>query len=99
MHLISIRNLRADAGKYPDVVESVNSWYQVVKSASWQNFNEVIQVYPTADVVGNFTIFNIKGNTYRLIVSIDYEIQTVYYKYFLTHADYNKEKWKNDPFF
>jgi mRNA interferase HigB len=99
MHLISIRNLRADAGKYPDAVETVNSWYQVVKSASWQNFNEVRQFYPTADVVGNFTIFNIKGNAYRLIVSIDYETQTVYYKYFLTHAEYDKEKWKNDPFF
>jgi mRNA interferase HigB len=34
-----------------------------------------------------------------LIVSIDYVIQTVYYKYFLTHAEYDKEKWKNDPFF
>lgn len=99
MHLISIRNLRADASKYPDAVEPINSWYQVVKSASWQKLNEVRQVYPTADVVSNFTVFNIKGNAYRLIVSIDYEIQTVYYKYFLTHAEYNKDKWKNDPFF
>lgn len=78
MHLISIRNLRADASKYPDAVEPINSWYQVVKSASWHKLNEVRQVYPTADVVSNFTVFNIKGNAYRLIVSIDYEIQTVY---------------------
>ncbi|QOV21853.1 type II toxin-antitoxin system HigB family toxin [Anabaenopsis elenkinii] len=99
MHLISIRNLRADTSKYPDAVEPINSWYQVVKSASWHKLNEVRQVYPTADVVSNFTVFNIKGNTYRLIVSIDYEIQTVYYKYFLTHAEYNKDKWKNDPLF
>ncbi|WP_392532231.1 type II toxin-antitoxin system HigB family toxin [Nostoc sp. C117] len=99
MHLISIRNLRADAGKYPNAVEPINSWYQVVKSALWQNFNEVGQFYPTADLVGNFTVFNIKGNAYRLIVSIDYEIQTIYYKYFLTHAEYDKDKWKNDLFF
>lgn len=99
MHLISIRNLRADAAKYPDVAEQIESWYKVVKSASWQNLSQVRQSYPSADVVSNFTVFNFKGNTYRLIVSIDYEIQTVYYKYFLTHAEYNKEKWKNDPFF
>ncbi|NJR32800.1 MAG: type II toxin-antitoxin system HigB family toxin [Chamaesiphon sp. CSU_1_12] len=35
----------------------------------------------------------------RLIVGIDYERQVVYYKYFLTHADYSKDKWKNDPYF
>ena len=99
MHLISIRNLRNDADKYPDSVEPVNSWYRVIKSASWQNFNELREFYPTADAVGNFIVFNIKGNSYRLIVSIDYVIQTVYYKYFLTHAEYDKEKWKNDPFF
>jgi mRNA interferase HigB len=32
-------------------------------------------------------------------VGIDYERQIVYYKYFLTHADYSKDKWKNDPYF
>ncbi|MGI2908083.1 type II toxin-antitoxin system HigB family toxin [Tolypothrix sp. VBCCA 56010] len=99
MHLISIRNLRADAAKYPDVTEQVEAWYRVVKSASWQHLDDVRQVYPAADAVGNFTVFNIKGNAYRLIVDIDYEIQTIYYKYFLTHTIYNKDKWKNDPYF
>ncbi|MBR8840155.1 MAG: type II toxin-antitoxin system HigB family toxin [Stigonema ocellatum SAG 48.90 = DSM 106950] len=40
-----------------------------------------------------------KRNDYRLIVGIDYENQVVYYKYFLTHAEYDKDKWKNDPYF
>lgn len=99
MHLISIRNLRADAAKYPDVIEQVEAWYGVVKSAYWQNLNDVRQIYPSADAVGHFTVFNIKGNAYRLIVDIDYETQTIYYKYFLTHADYDKDKWKNNPYF
>jgi mRNA interferase HigB len=99
MHLISIRNLRADAAKYPDVAAQIDTWYRVVKSVSWQHLDEVQQVYPTADAVGNFTVFNIKGNAYRLIVDIDYETQTIYYKYFLTHAEYDKGNWKNDPYF
>ncbi|KHG39820.1 MAG: type II toxin-antitoxin system HigB family toxin [Aphanizomenon flos-aquae KM1D3_PB] len=65
----------------------------------WENRISDLSLNPTADAVGNFIVFNIKGNSYRLIVSIDYAIQTVYYKYFLTHAEYDKEKWKNDPFF
>jgi mRNA interferase HigB len=60
---------------------------------------DIRQIYRDADAVGNFVVFNIKGNNYRLIVGIDYADQTVYFKYFLTHAEYDKDKWKNDPYF
>jgi mRNA interferase HigB len=99
MHLISIRNLRVDSARYPDVKKQVDDWYATVKKTSWENLEDVRLIYREAEAVGNFTVFNIKGNAYRLIVGIDYENQTVYYKYFLTHAEYDKDKWKNDPYF
>ncbi|MEO0012925.1 MAG: hypothetical protein RLZZ535_1314 [Cyanobacteriota bacterium] len=99
MHLISIRNLRTDAAPYPDAKKPINNWHTTVKKAQWQNLEDVRQIYRDAEAVGNFTVFNIKGNDYRLIVGIDYENQTVYYKYFLTHAEYDKGKWKNDFYF
>ncbi|MCT7951311.1 type II toxin-antitoxin system HigB family toxin [Ancylothrix sp. C2] len=99
MHLISIRNLRAAANQYPDVKKQIDDWYANVKQAEWQNLEDVRQIYRDAEAVGNFTGFNIKGNDYRLIVGINYEKQTVYYKYFLTHAEYDKNKWKNDDYF
>jgi mRNA-degrading endonuclease HigB of HigAB toxin-antitoxin module len=71
----------------------------LARKAQWQNLEDVRKIYRDAEAVGNFTVFNIKGNDYRLIVGIDYENQTVYYKYFLTHAEYDKGKWKNDPYF
>jgi mRNA interferase HigB len=98
MHLISIRNLRVDTARYPDVKKQVNDWYTTVSKANWNNLEDVRQIYRDAEAVGNFTVFNIKGNDYRLIVGIDYENQTVYYKYFLTHAEYDKDRWKNDPY-
>jgi mRNA interferase HigB len=99
MHLISIRNLRVDTARHPDVKKQVNDWYTTVSKANWKNLEDVRQIYRDAEAVGNFTVFNIKGNDYRLIVGIDYENQTVYYKYFLTHAEYDKDRWKNDPYF
>ena len=42
---------------------------------------------------------SIKGNKYRLILSINYEQQIIYIKYVLTHAEYDKENWKNDDYF
>ncbi|MCY7367763.1 MAG: type II toxin-antitoxin system HigB family toxin [Chamaesiphon sp.] len=64
----------------------------------WQDLLDVQEDYRDAEAVGNFTIFNIKGNKYRLIVGINYAKQVVYFKYFLTHAEYNKDQWKNDPY-
>jgi mRNA interferase HigB len=99
MHLISIRNLRVDTARHLDVKKQINDWYTTVSKANWNNLEDVRQIYRDAEAVGNFTVFNIKGNDYRLIVGIDYENQTVYYKYFLTHAEYDKDRWKNDPYF
>ncbi|MEA5549700.1 type II toxin-antitoxin system HigB family toxin [Anabaena cylindrica UHCC 0172] len=99
MHLMSIRSLREDAAKYPDIKKQIDSWYATVKKFEWQNLEDVRKIYRNAEAVGNFTVFNIKGNDYRLIVGINYETQNVYYKYLLTHAEYNKDKWKNDDYF
>ncbi len=99
MHLISIRTLREDTAKYPDIKKQIDSWYLTVKKAEWQNLEDVRKIYRDAEAVGNFTVFNIKGNDYRLIVGIHYERKKVFYKYLLTHAEYDKEKWKNDDYF
>lgn len=44
-------------------------------------------------------IFNIGGNNYRLITFVDYEYQIVFIRNVLTHAEYDKENWKNDEWF
>ena len=99
MRLFSIQNLRTDAAKYPDANSQIEDWYQVAKREAWKNLEEVKQVYRDTEAVGKLTVFNIKGNAYRLIVGISYKKQVIYYKYFLTHAEYDKDRWKNDPHF
>ena len=99
MHVISYRCLREYARTHNDCTEYFDNWYKIASKANWSNLIEVQSVFSTAEAVGNFTVFNIKGNKYRLIVSIDYQRQLIYVKYVLTHADYDKEAWKNDPYF
>lgn len=99
MHIISRKRLLEASQVYPNLETPLDNWYRVAKSSSWGDINEVRQVYPSADAVGNFTVFNIKGNEYRLIVDIVYATQRIYIKYVLTHAEYDKDKWKNDPYF
>lgn len=62
MHLIAIRNLRTDAAQYSDVKKQINAWYAIIKKAEWQNLEDVRQIYRDTEAVGNFSVFNIKGN-------------------------------------
>ncbi|GCE60119.1 hypothetical protein MiAbB_02039 [Microcystis aeruginosa NIES-4285] len=33
------------------------------------------------------------------LIAIVYKDQVIYIKYILTHAEYDKDEWKNDPYF
>jgi len=55
---------------------------------------EVRRDMPAADAVGKFTVFNIKGNAYRLITEINYQTGRVFLRHVLTHADYSRGAWK-----
>ncbi|NCO75874.1 MAG: type II toxin-antitoxin system HigB family toxin [Cyanobacteria bacterium] len=99
MHVISYRKIKDFIQKHSSTSENLDSWYKIASKAHWHNLIELQSNFPTAEAVGNFTVFNIKGNKYRLIVSIDYEHQLIYIKYILTHAEYDKNQWKNDRYF
>lgn len=99
MHLISASKVKEAAAIHPDVEDVIKNFCKKVEKSAWQNLIELQQDFQDAESVGNFTVFNIKGNKYRLILDIDYEIQVAYFKYFLTHSEYDKEQWKNDEYF
>jgi mRNA interferase HigB len=99
MHVISYKCLREFGKKHSDCRGVLDDWFKVAIRTNWSNLIEFQSVFPKTEAVGKFTVFNIKGNRYRLIVSIDYEGQLIYIKYVLTHADYDKEQWKHDSYF
>ena len=99
MRVISRRILREFCQSHRDSCTALEQWYRVARKAGWQNLIEVQQTYKTAETVGKFTVFNIRGNNYRLIADVIYARQTIYIKYILTHAEYDKGGWKNDPYF
>ena len=99
MHVISKVKLREFWVQHADSEDALNDWYKFASIANWSNLLHVQKRYPRAEAVGNFTVFNIKGNNYRLIVDIRYSSQTIFIKYVLTHPEYDKERWKDDPYF
>ena len=65
---------------------------RVTRAAAWRMFEDTRRTFPHADRVQQCLVFNIKGNDYRLITRIDYVLQTVTLKKFLTHAEYDRGK-------
>lgn len=90
MRIIARRTLKFFWEKYPDSIDPLKIWYRKVSHAKWNSFNELKKDFGSADIVGRERIvFNIKGNTYRLIVKIDFEFQLVFIRFIGSHREYD----------
>ena len=70
---------------------ALDAWYGEVKAAAWLNSADVKRHYATASIIGaDRIVFNIKGNSYRLVVAVDFEKAIVFIKWIGTHADYDR---------
>ena len=88
------------AVRHPNCLPTVAAWKKIITTTNFTNFAQLRKTFPHADqvMVGSgrtVTIFNIK-NQYRLITAIHYNHAAVYILRLLTHAEYSKDKWKNE---
>ncbi len=91
MHVISRRTLSDFWSQHTDSEEALTAWYKEAEHAQWSSFADIKQRYNSADVLpGNRVVFNIKGNSYRLVVKIHYNKAIVYIRFVGTHAEYTK---------
>ena len=98
MRLISKKNLESAIESYSDDAKAaIAVWRKLIKDNDWESLKEIRQGYSkSVDQVGGYTIFNLKGNQYRLTVKINYTAKVIYFKKFLTHAEYDKIKWNDE---
>jgi len=82
------------AREHPDARVPLNRWYAIVSKTDYASFAEVRITFPFADQVEKFTVFNIAGNKYRLIVAIHYNRKKVYVRHVLTHSEYSRGQWR-----
>lgn len=96
MNVVSKPALRQFWETHPDAESPLLAWHKTARKAEWGTLVEVKQTYPHADLVGECTVFNTKGNDYRLITKINYRRQAIYIKKVMTHAEYDRQRWKDE---
>jgi len=93
MRIISKKTLKDfyEQSKYRESKSALEAWHKEVLKLEWKNPNQVKEMYRSASIIGDEkVVFNIAGNKYRLIVSINYDAQIVFIKFIGTHKQYDK---------
>lgn len=99
MRLIGQDVLNRALRKHADTRKWIEAWVATVADAQWQSIDDLRADYPSADGVKLrsrlvVTVFNVKGNEYRLLTHVNYADQIVQALDLLTHAEYDKDRWK-----
>jgi mRNA interferase HigB len=99
VRIISRRTLRAFWERQPQARKPLEAWFQVTKTAEWRDPADLKSTFASADVVSRLTVFNIGHNRFRLIAKIAYDVGIVFIRAVLTHKEYDRGSWKQDPWF
>ena len=94
MHVITRRRLKEFSIRQPEADAPLRVWYAIVSRTDFASIAELKRVFRSVDKVGKFTVFNIGGNKFRLIAAIHYNRRKIYIRHVLTHAEYDRGKWK-----
>lgn len=97
MRIIARRTLRkfveslAGRKDQPAVKAALDAWFGEVSKSDWTSSADVKSLYATASIVSaERIVFNIKGNDYRLVVSVDFDKGIVWIKWLGTHKAYDR---------
>lgn len=96
MRIISKKRLKDYWEIHPVSEEVLVDWFRKMKRIGPNNLAELKQTFPSADIFGCCVVFNVGGNNYRVITHINYRRNEVFVRYVLSHAEYDKDKWKDD---
>ena len=91
MNVISLKTLKDFYERHADAEQPLKAWLSEARKASWKDPSEIKAQYKNASILkGRRVVFNIKGNTYRLVVAVAYEFGAVYIKFIGTHKEYDE---------
>lgn len=78
--------------KHADAKSWIENWIADVEAAAWGTPQDIKNKYASASFLHDcVTIFNVKGNRYRLETIVAFKTRVVTVKWVGTHAEYDKK--------
>ncbi|OBQ56336.1 type II toxin-antitoxin system HigB family toxin [Tamlana sp. s12] len=93
MHVISHKKLKDYFSKEVNSEVALQDWYKRAKTAEWENYSDLKNTFNSADNVGNNRyVFNVKGNHYRIVAIVRFNIKRIFIRWVGNHSEYDKIK-------
>ena len=89
MHIISIKMLREFWQKHPESEKVLREWRTIVEHVDFSDFSHVREIFNSADYVPPYTVFDVGGNNYRLVLIARYRFKKVFVHKVMTHREYD----------
>lgn len=94
MQLIGLLKLDDFKRTHADSRGPLDAWRLEAERASWTGPQDIKSRYPSASFLAeNTVIFNVKGNSYRLVIKVKYQHGLVLIEWVGTHAEYDKQSF------
>jgi len=93
MRIFSRKTLKEfwELSAYANSEQPLKAWYDEAKKATWKTPNDIKALYAHASILKDGrVVFNIHGNSYRLVVKINYDFGVIYIRFVGTHDAYDK---------
>jgi mRNA interferase HigB len=99
MRVISKKKMKSFWSRHSSAKKVLGKWYEIVTAANWTSLTDIRNTYPHADEVktdkgSRVIVFNVGGNKFRIISAIHYRSGIIFILDVLTHAEYNRARWK-----
>ncbi len=89
-----IREFLAAHPEDPSAQAAFIRWYDAIRNNPFAGYHDVRRLFPSADLVGDLVVFNIRGNNYRVAARFVYDKRRIYIRRVMTHAEYDRGDWK-----
>jgi mRNA interferase HigB len=90
MRVISNKALVDFAVLHPGAADTLQAWRKLLESAGIANFAALRALMNSVDKVGDFVVFDLGGNKYRIVAAVHFNRGLLYVRHVFTHAQYDR---------